>query len=110
PSKGDFLARFSGDGTTLLYSTLLHSPSGVLVLRKKIVSSGPHAVVVAGSTLLTDFPTTAGAFDRVFGSNGTSDGFHTYDGYVAKLTLDPNTSTDTTAAAPTFVSPATAAT
>ena len=110
PQKGDFLARFSGDGRTLLYSTLLHSPSGVLVLRKKIVSSGPHAVVVAGSTLLTDFPTTPGAFDRVFGSNGTSDGFHTYDGYVAKLTLDPNTSTDTTAAAPALISPANGAT
>src|SRR6185436_9465731 len=110
PSKGDFVARFSGDGRSLLYSTLLHKPSGVLVLRKKLVSSGPHAVVVAGSTLFTDFPTTPGAFDRVFGSNGTSDGFHTYDGYVAKLTLDPGTSTDTTAAAPTLVAPANGAT
>jgi hypothetical protein len=110
PAKGDFLARFSGDGRNLLYSTLLHNPSGVLVVRKKIVSSGPHAVVVAGSTLFTDFPTTPGAFDRVFGSNGTSDGFHTYDGYVAKVTLDPNTSTDTTAAAPALIAPANGAT
>jgi hypothetical protein len=110
PAKGDFLARFSGDGRNLLYSTLLHNPSGVLVVRKKIVSSGPHAVVVAGSTLFTDFPTTPGAFDRVFGSNGTSDGFHTYDGYVAKVTLDPNTSTDTTAAAPALLAPANGAT
>jgi hypothetical protein len=110
PAKGDFLARFSSDGRSLLYSTLLHNPSGVLVLRKKIVSSGPHAVVVAGSTLFTDFPTTPGAFDRVFGSNGASDGFHTYDGYVAKVTLDPNTSTDTTAAAPALVAPANGAT
>ena len=110
PSKGDFLARFSGDGRNLLYSTLLHKPSGVLVFRKKIVSSGPHAVVVAGSTLFTDFPTTPGAFDRVFGSNGTSDGFHTYDGYVAKLTLDPAASADTTAAAPTLAAPANGAT
>jgi hypothetical protein len=110
PAKGDFVARFSGDGRSLLYSTLLHQPSGVLVLRKKVVSTGPHAVVVAGSTLFTDFPTTPGAFDRVFGSNGTSDGFHTYDGYAAKLTLDPNTSSDTTAAAPALVSPANGAT
>jgi hypothetical protein len=110
PAKGDFLARFSGDGRSLRYSTLLHNPSGVLVVRKKIVSSGPHAVVVAGSTLFTDFPTTPGAFDRVFGSNGTSDGFHTYDGYVAKVTLDPNTSTDTTAAAPALIAPANGAT
>jgi hypothetical protein len=110
PVKGDFLARFSGDGRNLLYSTLLHKPSGVLVLRKKIVSSGPHAVVVAGSTLFTDFPTTPGAFDRVFGSNGTSDGFHTFDGYVAKVTLDPNTSSDTTAAPPALLAPANGAT
>ena len=110
PSKGIFLSRFSSDGRNLLYSTLLHRPSGDLVLRKKAVSSGPHAVVVAGSTLFTDFPTTPGAFDRVFGSNGTSDGFHTYDGYVARLTLDPNTSSDTTAAAPTLLSPANGAT
>src|SRR6185436_19539746 len=110
PQKGDFLARFSGDGRTLLYSTLLHNPSGVLVFRKKIVSTGPHAVVIAGSTLFTDFPTTPGAFDRVFGSDGTSDGFHTYDGYVAKVTLDPNTSSDTTAAAPALLAPANGAT
>ena len=110
PQKGDFLARYSGDGRTLLYSTLLHNPSGVLVLRKKIVSTGLHTVVVAGSTLLTDFPTTPGAFDRVFGSNGTSDGFHTYDGYVAKVGLDPNASADTTAAAPTLIAPANGAT
>ena len=110
PAKGDFLARFSGDGRSLLYSTLLHNPSGVLVLRKKAIAGGPHAVVVAGSTLFTDFPTTPGAFDRVFGSNGTSDGFHTYDGYVAKVTLDPNTSSDTTAAAPALVTPANGAT
>ena len=106
PAKGSFLSRFSGDGKTLLYSTLLHKPSGVLVLRTKAVSSGPHAVVVAGSTLFPDHPTTAGAFDRVFGSDGTSDGFHTFDGFVAKLTLDPQPTADTTAAAPTLVSPA----
>ena len=48
----EVVARFSGDGKTLLHSTLLHKPSGVLVLRKKLVSSGPHAVVVFGSPTL----------------------------------------------------------
>ena len=110
PAKGFFVSRFSGDGKTLLYSTLLGKPSGVLVLRTKAVSSGPRAVVIAGSTLFPDHPTTAGAFDRVFGSNGTSDQFHTYDGFVAKLTLEPGTSADTTAAAPTLLSPADGAT
>jgi hypothetical protein len=110
PTKGSFVARFSGDGRNLLYSTLLHKPSGVLLLRMKAVSIGPHAVIVAGSTLFPDHPTTPGAFDRVFGSNGTSDGFHTYDGFVARLTLDPNASADTTAAAPALESPANGAT
>ena len=110
PQKGSFLARFSGDGKTLLHSTLLHQPSGVLVLRMKAASNGLHGVVVAGSTLLPDHPTTPGAFDRVFGSDGTTDNFHRYDGFVAKLTLDPNSSADTTAAAPALVTPANGAT
>jgi hypothetical protein len=106
PVKGSFVSRFSSDGTSLLYSTLLHKPSGVLVLRTKAVSIGPRAIVVAGSTLDPDFPTTPGAFDRVFGSNGTSDGFHTFDGFVARMSLEPHASADTTAAAPALVSPA----
>ena len=110
PTKGSFVSRFSGDGTTLRYSTLLHKPSGVLVLRTKAVSAGPRAIIVAGSTLDPDFPTTPGAFDRIFGSNGTSDGFHTFDGFVARMTLDAATSGDTTAAAPAPVSPAEGAT
>ena len=110
PAKGSFVSRFSGDGTTLLYSTLLHKPSGALVLRMKAVSAGLRTVVVAGSTLHPDHPTTPGAFDRVFGSNGTSDGFHTYDGFVARVSLEPQSSADTTAAAPALVSPANGAT
>ena len=110
PVKGSFISRFSSDGTTQLYSTLLHKTSGVLVLRMRVVSVGPRAVIVAGNTLHPDHPTTPGAFDRVFGSNGTSDGFHTYDGFVARMSLDPQTTADTTAAAPTLVSPANGAT
>jgi hypothetical protein len=106
PPKGSFVSRFSGDGSTLLYSTLIHRPSGVLVLRMRAVSVGPRSVVIAGSTLLPDHPTTPGAYDRVFGTNGTSDGFHTFDGFVARMSLEPNTSGDTGAAAPELVSPA----
>lgn len=110
PLKGSFISRFSSDGTTQLYSTLLHKTSGVLVLRMRAVSVGARAVVVAGSTLHPDHPTTPGAFDRVFGSNGTSDGFHTFDGFVAKMSLEPQATADTTAAAPTLLSPANGAT
>jgi hypothetical protein len=110
PAKGSFLSRFSSDGTTQLYSTLLHKPSGALVLRMRVVSAGPRAVIVAGNTLHPDHPTTPGAFDRVFGSNGTGDGFHTYDGFVARMSLDPPATADTSAAAPALVSPADGAT
>jgi hypothetical protein len=106
PVKGSFISRFSSDGTTQRYSTLLHKPSGALVLRLRVVSAGPHAVIIAGNTLHPDHPTTAGAFDRVFGSNGTGDGFHTYDGFVARMSLDPQATADTSAAAPVLISPA----
>jgi hypothetical protein len=110
PIKGSFISRFSGDGTTQLYSTLLHKTSGVLVLRMRAVSVGTRAVVVAGSTLHPDHPTTLGAFDRVFGSNGSSDGFHTFDGFLAKMSLEPQATADMTAVAPTLLSPANGAT
>jgi hypothetical protein len=110
PAKGSFISRFSSDGTTLRYSTVLHKTSGALVLRMEVVSAGPRAVIVAGSTLHPDHPTTVGAFDRIFGSNGTGDGFHTYDGFVARMSLDPQTTADTSAAAPVLVSPANGAT
>jgi hypothetical protein len=76
----------------------------------RAVSAGLRTVVVAGSTLHPDHPTTPGAFDRVFGSNGTSDGFPTYDGFVARMSLEPQSSVDTTAAAPALVGPANGAT
>jgi hypothetical protein len=110
PVKGSFISRFSSDGATQLYSTLLHKTSGALVLRMRVASVGPRAVIVAGSTLHPDHPTTPGAFDRVFGSDGTGDGFHTYDGFVARMSLDPQATADTTAAAPLLVSPANGAT
>ena len=110
PVKGSFISRFSSDGTTQLYSTLLHKTSGALVLRMRVVSVGTRAVIVAGSTLHPDHPTTPGAFDRVFGSNGTGDGFHTYDAFIARMSLDPQTTSDTSAAAPVLVSPANGAT
>ncbi|MFN2384789.1 MAG: hypothetical protein ABR576_00610 [Thermoanaerobaculia bacterium] len=106
PSAGVYVYRLSGDGRSLLYGTFLHSPSTTFHDFVHVASTGPRAVIVAGGTLKPDFPTTAGAFDRVFGSDGTSDNFHRFDAFVAKLTLDPQATADTTAAAPALVSPA----
>ena len=110
PASGVFVSRFGGDGRQLLYSTFLEKTSGLFSDVPRVTSIGPHAVFVAGQTLLPTFPTTPGAFDTLFGDDGMSDGFNSFDDYVAKLTLDPNTSSDTSAAAPTLVSPANGAT
>jgi hypothetical protein len=110
PASGVFVSRFSRDGRQLLYSTFLERTSGLFSDVPRVVSVGPHAVFVAGQTLLPTFPTTPGAFDTLFGNDGTSDGFDSFDDFVAKLTLDPNPSGDTSAAAPTLVSPANGAT
>jgi hypothetical protein len=106
PASGVFVSRFSGDGRQLLYSTFLERTSGLFSDVPRVVSVGPHAVIVAGQTLKPTFPVTPGAFDTLFGADGQSDGFDSFDVFVSRLTLDPNTSADTSAAAPALVSPA----
>jgi hypothetical protein len=103
---GVYVARLSPDGKRLQYATVLHPGSTLFHDFLHVASAGPGTVLVAGSTLRPDFPTTPGAFDRVFNSNGTGDGFHQSEGFVAKLTLETPPSADTTAAAPSLVSPA----
>src|SRR5262249_24653463 len=103
-----FVSRISADGSQLLYSTLLGG--GSLEPQPRVVPNGPNCVVVAGWTLSPDFPTTPGAFQTLFGGTGTSDFFSTYDGFVSQMTLLPNATTDTTAAAPTLLGPADGAT
>ncbi|HYC89749.1 MAG TPA: hypothetical protein VEO54_11100 [Thermoanaerobaculia bacterium] len=104
--SGVFVSRLSPDGKQLRYATLLHPSSTLFHDFLHVASAGPGSVLVSGSTLRPDFPTTPGAFDRVFNSDGTGDGFHRSEGFVAKLTLEAPPSADTTAAAPALVSPA----
>ncbi len=106
PATGIFVARFSSDGRELRYGTFLHRGSTLFSDSLELASAGPNAVVLSGQTLQTSFPTTPGAFDRLFGNDGTSDSFSTFDGFVAKLTLEAGATEDTTAAAPTLLSPA----
>ncbi|HEX2062164.1 MAG TPA: hypothetical protein VHK90_15600, partial [Thermoanaerobaculia bacterium] len=103
---GVYVSRLSPDGKRLQYSTLLHSPSTLFHDFLRVATAGAGSVLVSGSTLRPDFPTTPGAFDRVFNSDGTGDGFHRSEGFVAKLTLEAPPATDTTASAPLLVSPA----
>lgn len=67
-----FVAKLNSSGTALMYSTLLGG-SGV-VSGIAVDSSGQ--AYVAGGTSSTDFPTTPGAFQRIYGG-GQSDAFIT---------------------------------
>ncbi|MEN3332726.1 MAG: hypothetical protein V7641_2091 [Blastocatellia bacterium] len=77
-----FVTKLNTAGTTLLYSTYLGGnaldPGGIGTLRAKgntiAVDSG-GSIYVAGQTVATNFPVTAGAFDPTY--NGAGDGFVT---------------------------------
>jgi hypothetical protein len=68
-----FVTKFSADGSTLVYSTFLGGAFADYGEAIAVDSSG--AAYVTGTTTSTDFPTTAGAFDRT--SNGSTDIFVT---------------------------------
>ena len=109
PNQSDaFVARISSNGTQLLYSTLLGGSS--FEGRLQVAYAGGSTVIVAGQTKSPDFPTTVGAFDRVYGDDGTPSEFNVYDVFVARMTLEPLETGDTTAAPPALVSPVDGAT
>ena len=104
PNQSDgFVARISSNGTQLLYSSLLGGSS--FEGRLNVAYAGGNTVIVSGQTKSTDFPTTVGAFDRVYGTNGTPSAFNVYDVFVAKMTLEPLENGDTTATPPALISP-----
>jgi hypothetical protein len=109
PASSDaFLCRISPTGSQLLYSTLLGGSS--FEGRSCVVYAGGNAVIVAGQTKSPDFPTTPGAYDRVFGVTGNPSDFGVYDVFVARMSLEPLQTDDTTASPPTLASPASGAT
>lgn len=104
PNSSDaFVCRISANGSQILYSTLLGGSS--FEGRLKVVYAGGNAVIVAGETKSPDFPTTVGAYDRVYGINGSPSDFNVYDVFVTKMTLEPLETGDTTAAPPTLLGP-----
>jgi len=82
PSSGGsldgFVARLSGDLTTLIQSTYLGGSSGDYIYALAIAASGD--VVVGGTTTSTNLPGTSG------GAQPSSGG--SYDGFVARLSGD----------------------
>jgi hypothetical protein len=103
-SQDGFLARLSSDGRVLDYATIFGGSELEDGLR--VLSLAPRAVIVSGWSESTDLITTPGAFDRVFGAAGNGDAWFAYDGFLARFTLERGSGTDTTAPAPTLVSPA----
>jgi hypothetical protein len=75
-----FVSKLASDGTTLLYSTYLGGSSDEDFSGGGVAVDSAGSAYVIGSTSSTDFPTTAGAFDRTL--RGSSDAF------VSKLAPD----------------------
>jgi hypothetical protein len=93
-----FILRLDGAGSSLLYSTFLGGSLSAYEFEEdaglEVVAGIGGSVYVAGAATTTDFPTTAGAFDTIFGGE--------YEGFVAKLmTGDNSTATPTATASAT---------
>jgi hypothetical protein len=63
-----YVARLDATGSNLLYSTFLGGDNSDLGSDIDLREGG--AVLIAGWTVSTDFPTTPNAFDRTFGGSG----------------------------------------
>jgi photosystem II stability/assembly factor-like uncharacterized protein len=72
-----FVAKLNSSGTTLMYSTLLGG-SGVA---SGVALDSFGQAYVAGGTSSTDFPTTPGALQRIYGGGQA-------DGFISKLNAD----------------------
>jgi hypothetical protein len=80
-----FIAKLDPAGSALVYATFLGG-SGGGDIGLAIALHGAGRVYVAGSTSSSDFPTTLGAFDRIF--NGGD--YLGTDAFVARLNPDGN--------------------
>ncbi|PYV26998.1 MAG: hypothetical protein DMG27_05145, partial [Acidobacteria bacterium] len=77
-SSDAFVSKLSPSGSSLVYSTYLGGSFTDQALAIALDSLG--SAYIAGQTLSSDFPTTAGAFKTAYGGNG--------DAFLAKLSPD----------------------
>ena len=85
---GPFVARLSGDGSALVFSTFF--PGWVSGLA--VNSAGES--ILSGATTAADFPVTPGAYDTTYGGGTCGAAPHTYpcaDAYVARLSANGST-------------------
>lgn len=81
-----YLAKIRADGAALLFATYFGGSDVDWCETHHLALDGSNNVFISGITHSTDLPTTAGAFQRVFGGiNGTTNFHATGDGYVAKF-------------------------
>ncbi len=79
-----FVAKLNPAGSQLIFSTLIGGSLDDLAT--SIGLDGSNNVYIGGSTLSSDFPTTAGAFQKSFGGTEPQNQFfHLGDGFVAKF-------------------------
>jgi hypothetical protein len=78
-----FVTKLSPDGRSLVYSTYLGGNDYDKGTAIAVDASGN--AYVTGSTNSTNFPTTAGAFQRAWGGGYDSNGTARHDAFVAKL-------------------------
>jgi uncharacterized protein (TIGR03437 family) len=79
-----FIAKLDPTGSTLIFSTFLGGTSDDLAFTIALDSS--NNIYVGGCTLSSDFPTTPGALQRVWGGiDGQNEFLNTGDGFVTKL-------------------------
>jgi hypothetical protein len=105
PASSDgFICKIGPNGDQLLYATLLGGSSNEGHLR--VAYAGGNTVIVAGETRSTDFPVTPGAYDVIYGTDGSPSSISIYDVFIARMTLEPIQTGDTTASPPTLLGPA----
>ena len=80
--SGAFVTKLSASGTALSYSVLLGGANGASGAGIAVNTLGNAFVV--GNTRSSDFPTTAGALQAVFGGTAGGDG----DAFVSKISVD----------------------
>ncbi len=94
-AKDVFFAKFSTDGSKLLGSTFLGGSGIEAVETHQLALDSKGNPVLAATTLSSDFPTTANAYQRTYGGSGgsgTGNG-NNYrgDGFITKLSADGST-------------------